>query len=266
MGRFRTEKDHDYFKVVDDAINSYTWAAVVKLQERKVVDEVLGPVGQGKEAKLVLAKRGGGYAVLKIFFPVAVRFVKSRRNYLLGDPRFRGMKVGDQLHLVETWCRKEFGNLARAYAAGVQVPRPFGFYRNVLAMEFIGSGTSPAPRLIDVGLENLDDVEQVFLEVVKNLEKTYIVAGLVHGDFSPFNILHDGEKPWVIDWGSAVRRGHPKELEYLRRDIENIFRFFRNPVDPVEFFRRLVERAGGRDVEIDREGWVVVGGKRILDN
>jgi len=120
VGRFRTERDSDYFKVLDDAINAYTWAAVVKLQERKVVEEVLGPVGQGKEAKLVLARRGDGtYAVLKIFYPVPVRFVKSRYSYLLGDPRFRGLKISDQLHLVETWCRKEFGNLSRAYSAGV---------------------------------------------------------------------------------------------------------------------------------------------------
>jgi Serine/threonine protein kinase involved in cell cycle control len=110
VGRFRAERDSDYFKVLDDAINAYTWAAVVKLQERKVVEEVLGPVGQGKEAKLVLARRGDGtYAVLKIFYPVPVRFVKSRYSYLLGDPRFRGLKISDQLHLVETWCRKEFG-------------------------------------------------------------------------------------------------------------------------------------------------------------
>ncbi|MGC9051537.1 serine protein kinase RIO [Pyrobaculum sp.] len=267
MRRVRSEKDSDYYKVVDDAINSYTWAAVVKLQERGVVEEVLGPVGQGKEAKIVLARRrDGGYAVLKIFYPVPVRFTKSRYGYLLGDPRFRNVKISDQLHLVELWCRKEFGNLARAYEAGVRVPRPYGFYRNVLAMEFIGVGRDPAPTLADVGLENVEDPEALFHEVLKNLEKIYVVAGLVHGDLSPFNILYDGERPWIIDWGSAVRRGHPKEYEYLRRDVERILEFFHTPLDPHGLFRKLVERGSWRgSVEVDEEGWVVVGGKRILD-
>lgn len=267
MGRFRTEKDHDYFKVVDDAINAYTWAAVVKLQERGVVGDVLGPVGQGKEAKLVLAKdREGRYIALKIFYPVPVRFVKSRHGYILGDPRFRGVKISDQLHLVELWCRKEFGNLARAYEAGVRVPRPRGFLRNVLVMDFIGEGNTPAPLLHEVGLEGLDDPEAVFLEVVKNLEKTYIAAGLVHGDLSPFNILYDGEAPWIIDWGSAVRRGHPRELELLRRDVERVLEFFGNPVDPSHLFKRLVERGSAKGkIEVDEEGWLLVGGRRILE-
>ncbi|ABP51401.1 MULTISPECIES: serine protein kinase RIO [Pyrobaculum] len=268
MGRFRSEKDSDYYKVLDDAINSYTWAAVVKLQERKVIDEVLGPIGQGKEAKIVLAKRhDGSYAVLKIFYPVPVRFTKSRYGYIFGDPRFRNLKISDQLHLVEVWCRKEYGNLSRAYEAGVQVPRPYGFYRNVMVMQFIGVGNMPAPRLEEVGLNNLDDPQAVFYEILKNLEKTYIAAGLVHGDLSPFNVLYDGEKPWIIDWGSAVRRGHPKEHEYLRRDVERVLRFFKNPLDPHYLFKRLVERGAYRGpLDVDQEGWLLVGGKRLLDD
>lgn len=265
MGR-RSEKDSDYYKVVDDAINAYTWAAIVKLQERKVIDEVLGPVGQGKEAKIILAKKGGGYVALKVFYPVPVRFVKTRHSYIVGDPRFKGLKISDQLHLVEVWCRKEFGNLSRAYEHGVRVPKPHGFYRNVLVMDFIGVDREPAPRLIDVGLEGLDDAESVFYELVKNLEKTYVAAGLVHGDFSPFNVLYDGEAPWIIDWGSAVRRGHPKELELLRRDVERLLEFFKYPISTDALFRKLVERAAWRGrVEIDGDGWLLVGGRRIID-
>ncbi len=263
MGRFKTERDHDYYKTVDDAINAYTWAAIVKIQERRVIDEVLGPIGQGKEAKIVLAKRQNVYVVLKIFYPTSNRFAR-RHSYILGDPRFRRLKISDQLHLVETWCRKEFGNLARAHAAGVKTPKPFDFYRNVLVMEFIGVGTTPAPRLIDVGLENLG--EQTFYQVLRDLEKTYIVAGLVHSDLSPFNVLYDGESTWIIDWGSAVRRGHPKELEYLKRDVEKIVQFFKKPIDPTQLFQKIVERGRERHIEVDDEGWVLVRGRRITED
>lgn len=262
----RSTKDSDYFKVVDDAINAYTWAAIVKLQEKKLIDEVLGPVGQGKEAKVVLAKRGDTYAVLKIFYPVPIKFVKTRRSYIVGDPRFRGLKISDQLHLVEVWCRKEFGNISRAYEAGVKVPKPHGFYRNVLVIDFIGVDREPAPRLIDVGLDNLEDVDKIYYEVVKNLEKTYIAAGLVHGDFSPFNILYNDGDIWIIDWGSAVRRGHPKELDFLRRDVERILEFFNYPMSTEALFKKLVERGKWRgSLEIDEEGWLLIEGRRIID-
>ncbi|WP_333638991.1 serine protein kinase RIO [Pyrobaculum aerophilum] len=266
MGRVRSEKDSDYYKVVDDAINSYAWAAVVKLQERRVITDVLGPIGQGKEAKIILARGADGrYAVLKIFYPVPVRF-KRRSPYILGDPRFRNLKISDQLHLVEVWCRKEFGNLSRAYEAGVRVPRPLGFYRNVLAMEFVGVDRNPAPLLAEVGLENIEDPYGLFYDVLKNLEKTYVLAGLVHGDLSPFNILYDGQNPWIIDWGSAVRRGHPKEFEYLRRDVERVLEFFGYPLDAEALFKKLVERGAWRGrVEVDEEGWLLIGGKRIID-
>ncbi|MCC6020138.1 MAG: serine protein kinase RIO [Thermoproteaceae archaeon] len=268
MAGRRTEKDSDYFRVVDDAINSYTWAAVVKLQERGIIDDVLGPVGQGKEAKLVLARRRDGtHAALKIFYPVPVKFVKSRYGYVLGDPRFRGLKVRNYLHLVQVWCRKEFGNLSRAFRAGARVPEPYGFYRNVLAMRFVGSGTTPAPLLADVGLEGLDDPDSVLYEIVKSVERVYILGGLVHGDLSPFNVLYDGESPWIIDWGSAVRRGHPRELDYLRRDVERILEFFGSSIEPQRLLKRLVERGSWRGpIDVDEEGWLLIGGRRIVDD
>jgi Serine/threonine protein kinase involved in cell cycle control len=133
-------------------------------------------------------------------------------------------------------------------------------------MQFIGVHRSPAPLLAELGLENLEDPDHVFYEVLKSIEKTYVLAGLVHGDLSPFNILYDGENPWIIDWGSAVRRGHPKELEYLKRDVERVLEFFETPVPPQELFKKLVERGAWRGrVDVDDEGWLLVAGRRILE-
>lgn len=146
------------------------------------------------------------------------------------------------------------------------MPKPHGFYRNVLVIDFIGVDREPAPRLIDVGLDNLEDVDKIYYEVVKNLEKTYIAAGLVHGDFSPFNILYNDGDIWIIDWGSAVRRGHPKELDFLRRDVERILEFFNYPMSTEALFKKLVERGKWRgSLEIDEEGWLLIEGRRIID-
>ncbi|MFP3266157.1 MAG: hypothetical protein RXQ56_01625 [Thermoproteus sp.] len=55
----RTEKDHEYFETLDEVFNAYTWRALLSLMNRGVVDRVLGPLAQGKEARVVLARDGG---------------------------------------------------------------------------------------------------------------------------------------------------------------------------------------------------------------
>jgi len=48
----------------------------------------------------------------------------------------------------------------------------------------------------------------------------------VHSDLSEYNILMKGDVPYLIDFGQAVVTAHPKALEFLRRDIENIYSYF----------------------------------------
>ena len=57
---------------------------------------------------------------------------------------------------------------------------------------------------------------------------------MVHGDFSPYNIMWHGDRPVVIDVGQAVVQSHPKSLEFLVRDVT-----------------RLVEWANKNGVEIE---------------
>ena len=47
-------------------------------------------------------------------------------------------------------------------------------------------------------------------------------SNLVHGDFSPFNILWHEERAVVIDVGQAVVQGHPKAEEFLVRDVTRL--------------------------------------------
>ncbi|WP_243666818.1 hypothetical protein [Vulcanisaeta sp. JCM 16159] len=50
--RFRL-KDIDQLKTVDDVFDQYTIDALRELMNRRVIDEVYGPVAQGKEAKVI---------------------------------------------------------------------------------------------------------------------------------------------------------------------------------------------------------------------
>ncbi|MDD1770441.1 MAG: hypothetical protein LUO79_05075, partial [Methanomassiliicoccales archaeon] len=50
---------------------------------------------------------------------------------------------------------------------------------------------------------------------------------LVHGDLSEYNILwHEG--PVIIDCGQGMTLDHPNAMEFLRRDVVNINRYFRS--------------------------------------
>ncbi|MEL9991678.1 MAG: serine protein kinase RIO [Thermoproteus sp.] len=264
--RYRTEKDHEYFETLDEVFNAYTWRALLSLMNKGVVDEVLGPLAQGKEARVILARnKGGEYIALKIYYTTTSTFIKSRYKYILGDPRFKNKRIKkDIIDIVEIWCRKEFGNISAAFKAGVKTPKPIAIERNILAMEFIGEDGRSAPTLNEVGLEGLEDPDETFWEILRNVERTYVLAKLVHADLSEFNVLYHNGDIKIIDWGSAVKREHPLALEYLARDLNNIFRFFGVKLNGTRVARLIHERSTA-PYEEDEEGWLVVGGKTLYE-
>lgn len=264
--RYRTEKDHEYYETMDDVFNAYTWRSLMSLMNKGIIAELLGPVAQGKEARIILARdKNGVYVVLKIYYTTTSTFIKSRYKYILGDPRFKNKRIKkDIIDIVEAWCRKEYGNLSAAYKAGVKTPRPIALGDSVIVMEFIGEGAVPAPTLSEVGLEGLDDPDEIFWEILKNVERSYVVAKLVHADLSEFNILYHRDDIRIIDWGSAVKREHPLAREFLARDLNNIFKFFEVELDGARVAELIAERAS-KPYEEDEEGWLVVDGKRLYE-
>ena len=57
--------------------------------------------------------------------------------------------------------------------------------------------------------------------------KNYIKnAKLVHGDFSEYNIFKTENGLIVFDLAPAVDFRHPNSQEFLKRDINNITKFF----------------------------------------
>jgi RIO kinase 1 len=54
----------------------------------------------------------------------------------------------------------------------------------------------------------------------------YNKAKLVHGDFSEYNIFKTDKGLILFDLGSAVDLNHPNSNDFLKRDINNITKFF----------------------------------------
>ena len=82
-----------------------------------------------------------------------------------------------------------------------------------------------------------DDYNQA-ISIIKDL---YHKAKLVHGDFSEYNIFKTENGLVVFDMGSAVDLRHPNAQEFLKRDINNITRFFNKRGIPVEDPNKLFE-------------------------
>lgn len=220
----RRIKDANDLKVRDDVFDTRTLMNLYYLSKKGYVEALGGSISRGKEANVFHALgRGGKHLALKIY-RVATSDFKAMQDYILGDPRFRSVK-GNKRSLVNAWTRKEYRNLLRAEEVGVRVPHPYAVRENILVMDFVGTDGAAAPLLREVALEG-EEAERAYRRIADYIVLLHNRAGLVHADLSEFNILYDGE-PVLIDMGQAVTLDHPNAMEFLKRDISNLVRFFR---------------------------------------
>ncbi|MCD4808315.1 MAG: serine protein kinase RIO, partial [Methanosarcinales archaeon] len=166
------------------------------------------------------------------------------QDYLIGDVRFRNIRHTKK-DIVLAWTRKEFRNLSRAKEAGLNVPMPLITNRNILVMEFIGKENIPFPQLRDLNLDT-EQASFVYEAVEDFLVRLYRDAQLVHGDLSEYNILVDPDSltPVFIDMGQSVTLDHLNSGEFLRRDIDNMARFFSRSkvdVDTKDLYEKVIQ-------------------------
>jgi len=213
-------------KIESDVFDRYSMLILGGFLNRKVLKSVDYPIASGKEAFVFRATagekfdRGDGYIAVKIYKVETSDFMRMR-SYITGDPRFLGVKR-NKSNLVYAWTRKEFRNLGICADAGVPAPEPYLFKNNVLLMQFLGEEGIPDSPLVDVGSDNPEKDCETLLGYIKKLyEKKF-----VHADVSEFNVLMHGDVPYLIDCGQGVLLDHPKAEQFLRRDVENVLRYF----------------------------------------
>lgn len=209
-------------KAFQNVFDHNTSMALLKLADRDVVEKVYGTIESGKESVVFLADTPEGERVLvKIYMTQAGSF-RNMKGYLRGDKRFRNFK-DDRRSVIYEWCKKEYRNLKKAREV-VNCPEPIAYQKNILVMEFKGEGFKPYPKMKDVEVEN---PQEAYEDTLDGIERLWNQAELVHGDLSEYNILVDGEsrKVW-IDFSQGVHFTHPEAEELLKRDIENVSKFF----------------------------------------
>jgi RIO kinase 1 len=209
-------------KSFENVFDHDTSMALLKLKDRNVIQKMYGTIEAGKESVVFLADTPDGERVIvKIYMNQAGGF-RDMYQYLRGDKRFRGVKK-DRKSVIQEWCKKEFKNLKKASKV-LECPEPVAFRKNILVMEFIGEDFSPYPKLKDVDIEN---PEAGFQRVLDDVKRLWHDEKMVHGDLSEYNILLDSEgELYFIDFSQGVHTSHPEAEELLRRDIDNVAKFF----------------------------------------
>lgn len=199
-----------------------------------LVDEVLRPLMNGKEAAVYVVRCGNEIRCAKVYkeadkrsFKQAVQYQEGRK--VRNSRRARAMEKGSKFgrnEQEEAWQNAEVEALYRLADAGVRVPRPYGCFDGVLLMELINDGQgNVAPRLSDVSLST----EQALAHhaVMMHNVKRMLCAGLVHGDLSEFNVLVDEHGPVIIDLPQAVDAAANNHAEWmLERDVNRITIFY----------------------------------------
>ncbi len=161
---------------------------------------------------------------------MTAEFRKGIAKYITGDSRFKEIPKNDYRRLIYEWARKEFRNMKRMYKHHVKVPRPHALKGNVIVMEFIGEEGKRAPLVKELVPElkaNLGLAKEIYRQTRVNLERIVCYTKLVHADLSEFNLMFWRKRVYIIDVSQSISLDHPMAKEFLVRDLNNIFRFFR---------------------------------------
>ena len=219
LKRKRKREYYKEFKIVRGVFDEHTLLVLYRLLNKTKI-RVGSLVKEGKESVILSGLTPEKkWVAIKVYRVEACDF-KKMWKYLIGDPRFKGLKRRKRT-LVNLWCRREFKNLKIANEAGVNCPGPIACRENILIMSFIGEDGMPAPRLIDVILK---DALPVYKDVIRDLKKL-TKSGIVHGDLSAYNILLWG-RPYFIDFSHGTPADNQIALELLKRDVKNINSYF----------------------------------------
>ena len=157
------------------------------------------------------------------------------------------------LYLSRLSAQNEYKNMVGLFGKGFSVPRPYGYNRHCIIMEYIPS----------YPLNKIDDIKDKNIVYQKLMNFIYKLAenGLVHGDFNEFNILLtiNNSNIVVIDFPQMISIEHKEAENYFKRDVKCVKNFFIKKFnltfeDNINFFD--IKRIGFLDRELKAFGYI----------
>jgi len=207
-----------------------TPAGLQPLIEDGVIDEVIRSLKSGKEATVYVVRTGTQLRCAKVYRDMAQRSFQKRARYqegrkTRGSRQARAMNKSTRFGRKEqeaAWKNAEVDALYQLVAADVRVPRPYGYFNDVLIMELVTDPEgNPAPRLgeVDLSPETARTYHSFMIQQIVRM----LSIGLIHGDLSEFNVLVAPDGPVIIDLPQVVNAaGNNGALAMLERDVNNI--------------------------------------------
>lgn len=239
-GRERVEdrrRERQQGKLLDEFFDHATLVTISRLVNQGQFETLDYPISTGKEGGVFRASGGEGFRAVKVY-RVGNTVFRHLPAYALEQLRRESSERNFQ-RLIFAWTRREHTVLRRLREAGVVVPEPYGYLRNVLVMSFIGTDGIAARRLQD---SVVTDPPKMAGEIIDLVTRMVRDAGLVHGDLSPFNLLYHEGHPTVIDVAQSIPIEHPQAKELLARDVHNLARYLTKigaPTDEAAFFEQV---------------------------
>jgi RIO kinase 2 len=194
----------------------YDCLAINALVKAGVLEAFGKPLGVGKEADVYDALNPKQERI-------AVKFHRLGRISFRQTIRKRGYITERASWLFQSRlaAEKEFEALKLVYPYGIAVPEPIRQNRHVVAMGMI-EGAELAEW------KEIPKPEKVLKEILRNVRKAYLKAGVIHADLSEYNvILKPNMHILIIDWPQYVTREHPNAQQLLTRDVKNVLQYFR---------------------------------------
>ena len=209
-------------------------ARLQPLVDDGLVDTVVRQLMSGKEASVYVVRSGAETRCAKVYkdaqsrsFRQAVDYTENRKTK--NSRQARAMAKGTAYGRASreaAWQSAEVDALFRLAAAGVRVPKPLQFLDGVLLMELVmDADGNAAPRLNDCSFTP-DEARRHHATMLREVVRM-LLAGVIHGDLSEFNVLLGADGPVIIDLPQAVdAAGNNHAPAMLDRDVTNLSNYF----------------------------------------
>ena len=218
----------------------YDALALRSFSERDTIDGVGAPLGVGKESDVYEAMS---------FQPLALKYHREGYTNFREVDREREYTADHHhvswLYTARKAAEKEYEALEGLYP-DVSVPRPVDQNRHAIVMEKLDGAELSRARL------ESEQVVGVLELILEELAAAYD-AGYVHSDMSEYNIFVDESGITIFDWPQAVPTDHENSDELLRRDLENVYGYFKRKY-PTETPESVDVAALGADIAVDDLG------------